>query len=195
MRYLGGHLGTAASALVDGALDAASAERAWSHVHACSTCRRQVEREGWIKTQLSTMGADEPPERLIGSLYGLCGNDAAARHDAAQDQGAAAWAAVAEIERRSRGRRRTGIALAGAGSVSVAVIGFASLSGATLGIGGAPASTPTATPTATSSPSSAGASATSSGGTAATFATIAPVARAHGRLPGVHHAPKDDLRR
>ena len=192
MRYLGGHLGTAASALVDGQLDPAAAERAWSHVHCCAACRRLVEREGWIKTQLATMAGDEPPERLIGSLYGL-GGPAADRPGAASrvDEEAAAWAAVDDLERRSRGRRRTGIALAGAGSVSVAVFGIASLSGATLGIGSSPVATPTATP------SSALASTTARpGGTSVpTLATIAPGARAHGRLPGARPGREGDLQR
>jgi hypothetical protein len=159
MRYLGGHLGIAVSALVDGQLDAASAERAWAHVHGCETCRRQVEREGWVKTQLAAMPGDEgPPPQLLGSLYSL------GQSTDAPDP-AAAWAAVEELERRGRGRRRAGIALVGAGSVSAAVLGLASLTGSTLGIGGAPTTAPT---TAT---------------TVAPTAVIAPVARVHGRLP------------
>lgn len=158
MRYLGGHLGTTVSALVDGQLDPTSAERAWSHVHGCRPCRDRVEREGWVKTQLATMPGDEgPPAQLLGSLYGL----GATPDRAPSPDGTAAWAAVDEIERRGRGRRRTGIAIAGAGSVSVAVLGLASLSGSTLGIGNAPTTAPTTNPTT----------------------VIAPVARVHGRLP------------
>lgn len=142
MRYLGGHLGIAVSALLDGQLDETSSERAWSHVHGCELCSLQVKHEGWVKTQLATISGDEgPPPQLLGSLHGL-GARGASR---APDDGAAAWAAVAELERRGRDRRRTGIALAGAGSVSVAVLGLASLTGATLGIGGAPAGSPTPT--------------------------------------------------
>ncbi len=156
MRYLGGHLGVTVTALVDGQLDPSSAERAWAHVHACALCCRQVEREGWVKTQLAAMtGDDGPPPQLLGSLYGLGSAPAGPATDPA-----AAWAAVEEIERQGRGRRRAGIALAGAGSVSVAVLGFASLTGSTLGIGEAP-TTPTLTPSS----------------------VIAPVAHVHGRLP------------
>lgn len=168
MRYLGGHLGAVVSPLLDGQLDASSTERAWAHVHGCETCRRHVEREGWVKTRLSAMSHDEgaPPPELLGSLYSLC---------SAPAHGAAAWAAVAEIERRGRERRRTGLALVGVGSVSAAVLGFATLTGSTLGIGGAPGATPA------SSLSRSGA-ATPAG---TTTAFIAPVTRVQGRLPSV----------
>jgi len=159
MRYLGGHLGVTVSALVDGQLDPASAERAWAHVHGCGLCHRQVEREGWVKTQLAAIpGETGPPPRLLGSLYGLgdrCGAGEVPSADAAM-----AWAAVEEIERQGRGRRRAGIAAVGVGSVSAAVLGLATLTGSTLGIGQAPSSAPTRTPTA----------------------LIAPVAEVHGRL-------------
>ncbi|HSE55926.1 MAG TPA: hypothetical protein VLB03_09350 [Nocardioidaceae bacterium] len=158
MRYLGGHLGVTVSALVDGQLDQPSAERAWAHVHGCAVCRRQVEREGWVKTQLAAMTGDEgPPSQLLGSLYGL-GSSATAP---VPEDPAASWAAVDRIEREGRGRRRAGIALLGAGSVSVAVLGFTSLTGSTLGIGEASTTSPTQAPST----------------------VIAPVARVHGRLP------------
>jgi predicted anti-sigma-YlaC factor YlaD len=166
MRYRGGHLGVAVSALLDGQLGPSSAERAWAHVHTCDSCRRQVRREGWVKTRLATMTGEDggtPPEQLLGSLYGLgmprCGPP--------DQSGAAAWAAVEEIERRGRARR-TGLALAGAGSVSVAVLGLASLTGASLGIGG---SSPAPTTALTRAP------------VTGTPAVVAPVARVHGRLP------------
>lgn len=165
MRYLGGHLGPTVSALLDGQLDVSSAERAWGHVHTCESCRRQVEREGWVKTRLSRMAPDEaPPAQLLGALYGL---GSAPRHDTHADS-AAAWAAVHEIERRGRGRRRTGLAVAGAGSVSLAVIGLASLTGSTLGIGGGPTGPATSTTMRTPLP---------------TTAVVGPLARVHGRLP------------
>jgi len=161
MRYLGGHLGVTVSALVDGQLDQSSAERAWAHVHGCTVCRRQVEREGWVKTQLAAMTGDEgPPQQLLGSLYGL-GSTATRPVPDPMGDPAAAWAAVDQIEREGRGRRRAGIALVGAGSVSAAVLGLASLTGSTLGIGEAPTVAPTQTPST----------------------VIAPVARVHGRLP------------
>lgn len=128
----GGHLGSSVSALVDGQLDHDEAERAWSHVLGCPCCRRLVEREGWVKTQLAMMCGNEPSARLLGSLHQL-------------DPAAEAWAAVGEIERKGKGRRRTGIAIAGVGSVSAAVFGIASLSGAGMGIGGAPAGSPAPT--------------------------------------------------
>jgi len=188
MRYLGGHLGTLVSALLDGQLDEPSSERAWAHVHGCALCGRQVEHEGWVKRRLATIAregdVDAPPEQLLGSLYDLPGG-----HDAGpparpgpRPGESAAWAAVRQIEGRERGRRRTGLALVGAGSVSVAVLGFASLSGATLGISGAPATTPS-----TALSHSGGPSATTTG-------FIAPVARVHGRLPaeGDREQPRRD---
>lgn len=160
MLNFGSHIGSSVSALVDGQLAEHEAERAWSHVLTCPSCRRLVEREGWVKRQLATMGGNEPPERLLGSLYQL---------DPAQE----AWAAVDELERKGRGRRRAGLALAGAGSVSAAVFGIATLGGAGLGIGGAPAGTPPATTTG-STPTS-----------TPTTADVAPAITIHGRVPQV----------
>jgi hypothetical protein len=167
MRYLGGHLGVAVSALLDGDLDVSSSERAWAHVHACDFCRRQVEREGWVKTRLATIsGADAgaPSQQLLGSLYDL-GTPSGPQPD---PTGTASWAAVDEIERRGRVGRRAGLALAGAGSVSVAVLGLASLTGGSLAIGG---SSPAPTSALTRAP------------VTGTPALVAPVASVHGRLP------------
>jgi hypothetical protein len=170
MWRLGGHLGSAVSALVDGQLDEETTERAWRHVVDCPPCRRLVEREGWVKRQLSEVAGtatrhEQPPARLLGSLYQL-------EPDEVQD----AWAAVEEIEARGRGRRRVGLALVGAGSVSAAVLGLSALSGTTLGIG------------------SGGAPATSLGGATATpmRADVAPTAAVHGRLHGWTLRPGDD---
>ncbi|RNL66190.1 zf-HC2 domain-containing protein [Nocardioides marmoriginsengisoli] len=105
---LHGHIGSSASALVDGQLSAAEEERAWSHILGCPGCRRLVEREGWIKQRLAGLGAGPSqvaaPAGLLGTLYDVD-----------------AWAAVDEIERRST-RRRAAVAVAGASSVGIAVI-------------------------------------------------------------------------
>lgn len=105
---LHGHIGSSASALVDGQLTPEEEERAWNHVLGCAGCRRLVEREGWIKQRLGGLagpgGAVAAPAGLLGSLYDVD-----------------AWAEVDEIERRSV-RRRTTIGLVGAGSVGVAVL-------------------------------------------------------------------------
>jgi hypothetical protein len=147
----GGHLGgPTVSALVDGQLDHESTERAWAHVVGCASCRRAVEREGWVKRQLAQMAGtatpgEELPAGLLGSLYQLEPADREARE---------AWAAVGELEAHGRGRRRAGIAAVGVGSVSAAVLGFTALSGSPLGIGGGvPSGPPTSalsrsTPTA-----------------------------------------------
>jgi hypothetical protein len=134
-RFWGGHLGPAVSALVDGQLDEESAERAWGHVLHCPSCRREVEREGWVKRQLAQMsgtGLGEPSRQLIGSLHRL---------DPVEEETRAAWAAVNDLEERGRGRRRAGIAAVGVGSVSAAVLGISALSG-TAFLGGTPASPP-----------------------------------------------------
>jgi hypothetical protein len=168
MRLLGGHLsGSTVTALVDGQLDRDSGERAWSHVAVCPACRRAVEREGWVKRQLAEMTEGEPSERLLGSLYRL---DHSPEPQRPSWQSLEAWAAVGEIEHRSRNRRRAGLALVGVGSVSAAVIGFATLGGSVLGIGGAPAGPPEANLTQPHGNH--------------THAVIAPRATVHGRLPG-----------
>lgn len=180
--WLGGHLGTAVSALVDGQLDEESAERAWVHVAGCGSCRALVEREGWVKRRLAEMagadpGAPRPTSDLLGSLYDL---EPAGHHAAAQ----AAWAAVEQLERRHRPRRRAGLAVVGVGSVSAAVLGLSTLGAAPLGIGGAPAEPPTSALTrsapaggpagrAPSAPSAAGVSATAGPGATATGAPTA----------------------
>jgi hypothetical protein len=143
MWRFGGHLGSAVSALVDGQLDPETTERAWEHVLSCPPCRRLVEREGWVKRQLAQMAGAAPntPADLLGSLHEM---DRSTRE---------AWTAVEELEIRGRSRRRAGIAAVGVGSVSAAVLGLSALSGASLGIGGAP-SGPPATSLTRPSPSS-----------------------------------------
>ena len=167
MRFLGGHLGSSVSALVDGQLDQDATERAWAHVLGCPDCRRRVERETWVKRRLAGTMPNEPSARLLDSLYELSPTSRPSW------QGLEAWVAVDEIERRSRTRRRAGIALVGAGSVSAAVLGIAGLSGALPGAGtaGTPASSLTrpAAPVAANTP---------------TPAEVAPVAVVRGTLPG-----------
>jgi hypothetical protein len=112
---IGGHLGSRVSALLDGQLSAAEAERAWAHVHACHVCRDLVEREGWIKTRLaglSTTDGSSAPDHLKGSLCGprALGGDAALFP--------------------TTPRRHTGMALLGGGAVGVAVEGVLALGAA-----------------------------------------------------------------
>ncbi|MDQ6642592.1 MAG: zf-HC2 domain-containing protein [Actinomycetota bacterium] len=123
---LSGHLGDRVSALVDGQLSGDDEERAWAHAMTCPGCRRLVEREGWLKTRLSTMSdptgypGTQPGPGLIGALYDVD-----------------AWSTVDAIERRGRARR-TAMVAAGAGSVGAAVIGLLALTGAPAGMGEAP---------------------------------------------------------
>ena len=116
MLSLSGHIGTKASALVDGQLSPSEEERAWSHVLTCPGCRRAVEHEGWVKRQLGSLSGaplgGDPTQRLLGSLYAVD-----------------AWAQVDEIERRSV-RRRTTAVLVGGGAVSACVLGILAVTGA-----------------------------------------------------------------
>jgi hypothetical protein len=122
---LHGHIGSTASALVDGQLSPAEEERAWRHVLGCSGCRRLVEKEGWLKQRLAGLGmpgaAVPAPPGLMGSLYDVD-----------------AWATVDEIERRST-RRRTATALVGAGSVGFAVLAVMAVTAPPAGLGEVPA--------------------------------------------------------
>lgn len=124
---LHGHIGSNASALVDGQLSPEEEERAWKHVLGCPGCRRLVEREGWIKQRLAGLGAgpgpDAAPAGLMGALYDVD-----------------AWAAVDEIERRSTRRRAAG-ALVGAGSVGLAVVAMMAVSSPPAGRGEVPGRT------------------------------------------------------
>lgn len=114
---MGGHLGTRVSALLDGQLPAAEAERAWAHVHTCHACRDQVEREGWIKTSLAGLshGASAAPDHLKGSLLG--GAFAGARHE---PHPLASYAAPP--------RRNLGLVAMGGGAVGAVVLGVVALS-------------------------------------------------------------------
>ncbi len=163
MTLFGGHLGSLVSALVDGQLDEATAERAWQHVSTCAPCRGLVEREGVVKRRLAQV-AEEPRDggpsaRLLGSLLDL-------------DPAAVAWAEAREAEQAGRSRRRAGIALVGVGSVSAAVLGLTALGGTPPGLGGG-GGAPTAQigRVATSTPFP-------------VHATVGPAAAVHGRLPG-----------
>ena len=122
-----GHLGSRASALLDGQLSAEDTERAWEHVHACHGCRDLVEREGWIKTRLSGLSFDvaapSTPSGLKGNLLG------------AALAGSAGDAYLASAPDR---RRAGGLAAIGGSAVGAAVMGVL-----VLGVGPASAPSPT----------------------------------------------------
>ena len=120
---LHGHIGSNASALVDGQLSPDEEERAWRHVLGCPGCRRLVEREGWIKQRLAGLNGPVAPAAsptLLGSLYDVD-----------------AWAVVDEIERRSMRRRAAGV-LVGASSVGMAVVAVVAISSPPVGRGEIP---------------------------------------------------------
>ncbi len=118
-----GHLGNRVSALLDGQLAPEEAERAWTHVHTCHTCRDQVEREGWVKTRLAGLSHDvgSAPDRLKGSLLGVTPGEL--------------YLAISHDDPH-RTRRHVGLAAIGGGAVGAAVMGV-------LALGAAPADAPT----------------------------------------------------
>lgn len=153
MMKLSGHIGSSASALVDGQLSPQEAERAWGHVLTCPGCRRLVEREGWVKLRLSTLSDPArvaAPAGLVGALSdvdawtGWTPQTAQAAQRAQSAQSAdSAWAAVDDLERRST-RRRAALAAVGAGSVGVAVLGLVTLTTPPAGRGEVPGAPSTA---------------------------------------------------
>ncbi|MEO6510472.1 MAG: hypothetical protein ABIO16_05740 [Nocardioides sp.] len=118
---LGGHLGTRVSALLDGQLPKAEEDKAWEHVHSCHFCRDVVEREGWVKTRLSTLSfgdscaSDRLKDALMGAQAGLTPGDA--------------------LLVMSAKPRRGSLAAIGGGAAGAAVLGV-------LALGAAPANAP-----------------------------------------------------
>ncbi|WP_244931939.1 hypothetical protein [Nocardioides sp. W7] len=135
-----GHLGSRASALLDGQLSAEETERAWAHVHQCHLCRDLVEREGWVKTRLAglSFGDDCAPDGLKGSLLGAAGRrsacDASGTPPLGQPPGD--FYLTMGASSTSRPRRNASLAAIGGGAVGAAVMGF-------LMLGTAPADVPT----------------------------------------------------
>ncbi|MDO9455665.1 zf-HC2 domain-containing protein [Nocardioides sp.] len=125
----GGHLGRRVSDLLDGQLPPAEADAAWAHVHTCHACRDDVEREGYVKTRLSSLSYDDgpagcAPDHLKGALLGMppgdcfLGGGMGASHDLT-------------MTNRSRSRRGiAGIAALGGGAAGAAVMGVLALGAA-----------------------------------------------------------------
>ncbi len=139
-----GHLGTRASALLDGRLGHDETERLWEHVHGCHQCRDLVERLGAVKTRLGGLGAAPcagAPDHLkgalkdrltagLGGLDGLDGLD----HGAPLTEGDR-YLALAQ-QPVSRARRAGGVAATVGSAAGVAVLGL-------VAFGAAPADAPT----------------------------------------------------
>lgn len=123
MSLLGGHLGSRASALLDGQLSPEEAERAWTHVHQCPMCRDLVEREGWLKHRLAGLGHD-PGAAASASL----------RHELRCAPRLAPGEVLLGLE-RSRGRRALAMAALGGGAAGAAIMGV-------LAFGAGPANAP-----------------------------------------------------
>lgn len=123
----GGHLGRRVSDLLDGQLSAAEAEAAWAHVHTCHVCRDDVEREGWVKTRLSTLSLyDGPsacaPDGLKGALLGM------PPHDCFPVDESPGGPHDGGLHNRARSRRGiVGIAALGGGAAGAAVMGVLAL--------------------------------------------------------------------
>ena len=62
------HLGGVVSALVDGHLQPATAERLLAHAVTCPPCRARLAAERSVKTTLVRAPAPTPPQSLIQSL-------------------------------------------------------------------------------------------------------------------------------
>ncbi len=123
------HLGNRVSALLDGQLSSDDEERAWAHVHGCYACRDQVEREGWVKTQLVglSFGGSSVPAGLKGSLLGASQLTSSFLAPVAN--------AYAHTEVSADRVRRAGWVAIGGGAVGAAVLGV-------LALGAAPAVAP-----------------------------------------------------
>jgi hypothetical protein len=133
-----GHLGSRASALLDGQLSAEETERAWAHVHQCHLCRDVVEREGWIKTRLAglSQGGDCAPAGLKGALRGAP-DCLASGLPTGLPTGLPPGDYFLALSQHppARSRRTAGLAAIGGGAVGAAVMGV-------LVLGAAPADAP-----------------------------------------------------
>ncbi len=120
------HLGSRASALLDGRLPVVEEERAWQHVHECHPCRDRVEREGWVKTALAGLSFDDRgvPEGLKNSLLAASMSSA---------EGTSALTPpplpVASTSARSRHRSLAVVGGSAAGAAVVGVVGVLALGG------------------------------------------------------------------
>lgn len=124
------HVGNRVSALVDGQLPEAEAERMWSHVMVCPACRRLVEQEGWTKTRVrGTCRPAETPSgistSLLGSLYAVEARAELRAEIMAEMRAEFQNEMRVEVARIERAvRRRATVAIIGVSSMSVAVVGL-----------------------------------------------------------------------
>lgn len=132
-----GHLGTRASALLDGRLGPDEADRLWEHVHGCHQCRDLVERLGAVKTRLGGLGAAPcagAPDHLKGALKsGLAPGFPATGPAPTPGE---VYLAMGE-QPPGRARRAGGVVATVGSAAGVAVLGL-------LALGAAPADAPTA---------------------------------------------------
>ena len=124
------HVGSRVSALVDGQLPEAEAERVWSHVMVCPACRRLVEQEGWTKTRVRGTGqicdaTPSVPNTLLGSLYAVEARAELRAEIMAEMRAEFQQQLEAEVGRMERAvRRRATVAIISVSSMSAVVIGL-----------------------------------------------------------------------
>lgn len=123
------HLGSRASALLDGQLAAEDEERAWAHVESCDECRHRLERERWIKSRLACLShepaASSAPASLKGSLLGAVPEREPFGGAAAMDV-----MVFALVRQEHRARRNAGLAALGGTALGAAVMGVITLAAA-----------------------------------------------------------------
>lgn len=114
--FLTGHLsGEQVTALVDGQASAGESRRAALHISECGGCARLVNREAWLKTRLSGLGAAMPVTSRVADLLD-------APPAPIYPSPTSAFASRPLV--RSRSRRTTAWVGAGAAAAVVAAVGY-----------------------------------------------------------------------
>lgn len=120
MSLLGPHLGSRASALLDGQLPAEETERWWQHVADCTSCSHQIERETWLKRRLACLGTEAA---AVPSVSDRLKADLMASPDAVTPT---PWSSAGAMA-APRPRRAWGVAVMGSGAVGAACLGVLTL--------------------------------------------------------------------
>jgi len=139
------HLGSRASALLDGQLAAEDEERAWAHVDECDECRHRLERERWIKSRLAGLSSEpavaSAPASLKGSLLCGMGDREPFAGSAAMDVMVFAFLKQHSARQEHRARRNAGLAALGGTALGAAVMGVIAFAAAPISEPPAPTTT------------------------------------------------------
>ncbi len=104
-----GHLGEVAAALVDGALDGDTRDRALAHVAGCTACRSEVEQQRRCKDRLRRLAGPDLPAGLADRLRAVAGPGGPDAAPVVPPAPMAPVASVAHVPQRrpvpARGRR------------------------------------------------------------------------------------------